>query len=203
MKMSSNLTYSDVLNLPDSEVLNLISASQVAVCVGNGVLVRVIVNFLVLTETLLVLFVRVEVTVIPITFIVLIFILFMPCVFRLTSIVLSIEFHFSLPKYLFGGVSRNYQFDALVVDLEVYDLKLLDFYVDVANPLIYVAYVLLLDILELVSVVRDVAIQQRQLELALVYLKVTIDEREGTPSCYVVFLCSLGTCPNQLEDQDV
>ena len=75
--------------------------------------------------------------------------------------------------------------------------------IQVREPLIHVAAVLFLYILELVGAVVDLAVHQGHLELALVYLEVSVDQGEGAPGHDIVLGRRLVGHPDQLEDNHV
>lgn len=75
--------------------------------------------------------------------------------------------------------------------------------IQVREPLVDIATVLLLYILELVGTIVDLTVHQGHLELALIYLEVTVDQGEGAPGHDIVLGRRLVGHPDQLEDNHV
>ena len=91
----------------------------------------------------------------------------------------------------------------LFVVSEIPQVDLLNFDVEVAKPLVNVAHVLLLDVLELVEGPLDVSVQNRHFELALIYIEFSVDNGEGAPASDNVFVGVLRAQVDDLKDYDV
>lgn len=104
-----------------------------------------------------------------------------------------------LVLHLFGYL----ELDSFVVHLEPNHLEGAHLNVKVCEPLIDVATVLFLNVLEFVCAIIHFTVHQWDLEFSLIYLEVAIDKRESTPSHYIVFCSSLRRHPNQLENNHI
>ncbi len=101
--------------------------------------------------------------------------------------------------HLFGYL----ELDSFVVHLESDHLEGAHLNVKVCEPLINVAAVLFLNVLEFVCAIIHFSIHQWDLEFSFIYLEVAIDKREGAPSHYIVFCSSLRGHPDQLENNHI
>lgn len=86
---------------------------------------------------------------------------------------------------------------------EVKKLNLFDFDVQVTEPLINVSHVLLFNIFEFIAIKVKLTLNKRKLELALIYLEISIDKRKGTPSSNDIFGCRLRRKVNKLKHDNI
>lgn len=103
----------------------------------------------------------------------------------------------------FHPLLRDSELYLLFMVPEVKEVNLLDFNVQVAEPLVDVAHVTLLNVFKLVHIPVDLSIEHRQFELALTHFEITVNYGEGSPSVDQVLAGVLAGQVNEFEDKNV
>ena len=78
------------------------------------------------------------------------------------------------------------ELDLFLVEPEIKKIYLLYLNVEIAEPFVDVAIVLLFDVLELVRGEVDASVENRHLEFASIDLEIAIDDREGAPADHYI-----------------
>jgi len=90
--------------------------------------------------------------------------------------------HFLLLLEGFLPLFGDQKFYFFLMEAEIEQIDFLDLNVKVAEPLVHIAHVFLLDVFELIGIEVDVAVEHRHFELPVVYLELSVYDREGAPA---------------------